>query len=285
MSMAVMTPSDSEIKRMIRQLSKHDLKLTTEQEQVMGYGLKRPALRQQCKDVMVIHNIGLVKKFASKYINMGQVEVEDLSCYGVQGLIRALDDWDVTRGLKFSTYASWWVRQSIRRAYELNTRLIRLPSHISENYGILKSIYDKHLLQTGKAMSVEELAIEADISIGVAQNCWSAMHIRLASLDAPLGVDEYSGTRYAYLPSDEDTPEECVIKELMSDYYLKVINTLPDSQAIAVVRYLGLDGNEPATQAQVGEYFGVSRQRAHQWFSEGIAKMRLIFKEDEVVEH
>jgi len=278
------TPSDSEIKRMIRQLNKHDRKLTSEEEQVIGHGLSRPALREQCKDVMVVHNIGLTKKIASQYVHLGASEIEDLACYGVQGLMRALEDWDMSRGLKFSTYATWWVRQSVRRAYELHTRLIRLPSHISENYGKVRRIYDKHWVETGEAMPIEELAIKAGMPLVVAQNCWTAMQVRLGSLDAPLGMDEESGTRYAYLPSEDDTPEISVVKDSTSEYILKLINSLPDSQAIAVVRFLGLDGNEPSTHTQTGAYFGVTRQRAHQWFTQGIATLRLTLEEEEVVE-
>lgn len=280
-----MTPSDSEIRRMIRQLSKHDRKLTPEQEFVIGHGLSRPALREKCKEVMIVHNVGLAKAVANKYVHLGQFEIEDLASYGIQGIIRALDDWDMTRGLKFSTYATWWVRQSIRRAYELHTRVIRLPSHISENYGKIRKIYDKHQQETGEALSIEQLAERAKMPLVVAQNSWNAMVVKLSSLDAPLGIDEESGTRYAFIPSEDDTPEQIIIKEAQNKLLLQGINTLSDSQAVAVIRHLGLDGKDPANHVQVAEYLGVTRQRAHQCYYEGIAVLRKYLEKEDALEY
>jgi RNA polymerase primary sigma factor len=227
---------------------------------------------QAARHHMIRANLRLVVKIAREYEGLG-LPLLDLINEGNIGLMKAVDKFDPLKGAKFSTYSSWWIKQSVRRAIANQAKTIRLPSHVIEKLCRLRRAAVQLHETLGREPSNEELAAE----VGLPERKVAALRtaaIRPASLEMSLGEDETS--RLADLVPDESAEEpfreldDKTVTDLLGDLMKKL-----DPREARILRYrFGLDGGEEKTLEEVGECFGVTRERIRQLQNAALAKLR-----------
>ena len=226
------------------------------------------------RQTMIEHNLRLVVSIAKHYINRGVVLL-DMIEEGNIGLMRAIDKFEPERGFRFSTYATWWIRQSIERAIMNQARTVRLPVHmVRELNQILRAKYHLEAQHhNGKDASAEDIAHLVDRPIEDVQDIL-AMSEHATSLDAPLDNDPQASLM-DLLPGDsEDGPdaraEHHEIEILVRDWLKK----LPDKQRIVIIRRFGLDNEDPSTLEHLASELGITRERIRQIQQEALIKLK-----------
>jgi RNA polymerase primary sigma factor len=235
--------------------------LTAEEELDLAKRIERGDL--EAKDHMTRANLRLVVSIAKRYRNQG-LPFLDLIQEGTVGLIRAVEKFDYRKGFKFSTYATWWIRQAISRGIADKARTVRIPIHIDNVLKKLDGAQRKLEAGGDRDASIEEIAalagvdpVEADVIMRAAQP--------LVSLDKPVGTDA-DAAEFGDLIPDETTqsPFDAAMESLMHDRLYAVLEHLPyRERRILVLRY-GLGGEEPLTVDKVAKMFSVTRERVRQ---------------------
>jgi len=229
---------------------------------------ERRELRQLVHEGDVAHerfvccNLKLVVSVAKRYSGRG-VPMMDIIQEGNLGLDRAVKKFDFTQGFKFSTYAMWWIRQSITRSMADSSRLIRVPVHTMEKINKLARIKRELTVELGRDCTLEELAHESGFEMAEVRRLMSVDR-EPVSLHAPTGDDSASELGDLIEDGDAEAVAEVVSISVRNDELHRRVDSLPQREA-DIVRYrYGLDGNLPMTFEQVGAKMGVSRERVRQ---------------------
>jgi len=226
------------------------------------------------RQTMIEHNLRLVVSIAKHYINRGVVLL-DMIEEGNIGLMRAIDKFEPERGFRFSTYATWWIRQSIERAIMNQARTVRLPVHmVRELNQILRAKYHLEAQHhDGKDASAEDIAHLVGRPVEEVQDIL-ALSEHATSLDAPLDNDPQSSLM-DMLPGDaEDGPDSRAEHHEMTLLVRDWLTRLPDKQRIVIMRRFGLDNDDPATLETLAEEMGVTRERVRQIQQEALVKLK-----------
>jgi RNA polymerase nonessential primary-like sigma factor len=256
----------------------HNALLTPEEEQSLSRLMKQGdfAARQR----MIECNLRLVVNIAKHYVNRGMVLL-DLIEEGNLGLIHALEKFDPERGFRFSTYATWWIRQNIERAIMNQSRTIRLPVHIIKELNIFLRA-QRHLESHGVPdPSLEDIAHLVDYEVEEVRYIMS-LNERTASLDAPLDIDPNLTIGEA-LPDEQGVLPEARLQQAEVEKYVQEwLEQLSDKQRSVIERRFGLNGYEISTLEGVAEAHGITRERVRQIQMEALQSLRKILRRNGV---
>ncbi len=224
------------------------------------------------RDLMITSNLRLVVKIAHDYANFG-LPLIDLISEGNIGLIKAVERFDPQKGGKLSTYAAWWIKQSIKRALANQSKTIRLPVHLVDKISKMRKVGMSLQEELGREPTDDEVAEVLGIPVNKVAHLKS-VSVRPTSLDAPVGEDD--STQFGDLVGDENAPtpfENLREKTLQADIR-QMIDNLDEREARIIKLRFGLEGNTPKTLEEVGEQFGITRERVRQLQNMALSQMR-----------
>src|SRR5213596_2936063 len=261
--------SDTGIKLYLREISKTPL-LTAEEEVSLAERIKNGD--PEARSHMIRANLRLVVKIAQDYSNYG-MPVTDLISEGNIGLMKAVERFDPEKGGKLSTYAAWWIKQSIKRALANQAKTIRLPVHLVDKISKMRRVSLQMSEELGREPTDDELGDEIGIASGKVSQL-KTVSIRPASLDAPISDDD--STEFGEIVGDEEaqTPFELLRDKNLRNEVGGLLDVLDDREKKIIFQRFGLDGGKPKTLEEVGKKFGVTRERIRQLQNIALSKLR-----------
>ena len=227
---------------------------------------------QEALDKLVRSNLRFVVSVAKKYQNQG-VSLSDLINEGNLGLIRAAHKFDETKGIKFISYAVWWIRQAILQALAEQSRIVRVPLNRAGTLHRIGKRANTLLQELGREPTHEEIAEEMDLSEEEVERTISISQTHL-SLDAPLTPGE-DNKLLDYLPDNlNPTPDEQTFEKALTESIEEALSHLKEREAKILRLYFGLDGSEPMTLEEIGSLLGITRERVRQIKEKALSRLR-----------
>jgi RNA polymerase primary sigma factor len=260
---------DDAIKLYLREIQKTKLLTADEEKELAGLIAKGD---KAARDRMIESNLRLVVKIAKRYINRG-LPFLDLIEEGNMGLIKAVERFKLSKECRFSTYATWWIRQSIERALVNQSRTIRLPVHVSDDINKMLRITRELVQKMNREPAVKEVAAEMDVSSVYVRRLMVLLK-KTYSIERPMGENN----DYFLIDTIEDTStiSPATLLEDINKYerVSKWFATLSDSEQKILTLRFGLDDKEPQTLDTIGRSFGVTRERIRQIEAKSLEKLR-----------
>ncbi len=259
---------DDSVKMYLKEIGKIEL-LKAEEEREIAQRMAEGD--EDAKETLINSNLRLVVSIAKKYMNRG-LSLLDLIQEGNIGLIKAVDKFDYTKGFKFSTYATWWIRQAITRAIADQARTIRIPVHMVETINKLTRVQRQLVQDLGREPTTEELAEAMNMEPAKIREIQKISQDPI-SIDKPVGEEEDSHL-VDFISNDElASPDEEVARNLLKEDLIKALNTLTDRERKVIELRFGLKDGVPMTLEQVGKKLGVTRERIRQIEAKAIRKL------------
>lgn len=261
--------STDPVRQYLREIGKVPLLVAEEEIELAKRYEKK---EKKAKNKLTESNLRLVVSIAKKYIGRG-LSLLDLIQEGNQGLIRAVEKYDWRRGYKFSTYATWWIRQAITRAIADQARTIRIPVHMVETINKLYRVSRRLMQELGREPTPEEIGEELEIDADRVREIFKIAQ-EVTSLETPVGDDKESFLG-DFIPDESQlSPVDQASKQLLKDHLDEVLHTLSDREARVLKLRFGLEGNKQMTLEEVGKVFGVTRERIRQIEAKALRKLK-----------
>jgi RNA polymerase primary sigma factor len=260
---------DDTVRMYLREIGKFSL-LTPEEEVYLAKRIKQGDMRAKHK--LVNSNLRLVVSIAKKYTGRGMLFL-DLIQEGNLGLIRAVEKFDYRKGYKFSTYATWWIRQAITRSIADQARTIRIPVHMVETINRLRKTSRILLQQLGRKPTEEEIAKRSRISVDKVREIVKVSQIPL-SLEMPVGDEDSSKLGDFVEDGGVQAPDEVVLHGLLREDLEDVMKSLTDREKTVLKLRFGLDDGHPRTLEEVGKVYNVTRERIRQIEAKALRKLK-----------
>tara|TARA_B110000438_G_scaffold298741_1_gene347550 strand:+ start:198 stop:1121 length:924 start_codon:yes stop_codon:yes gene_type:complete len=260
--------SDDVVKMYLKEIGKVKL-LSKENEYVLAKSIEKGC--EKSKTYLIAANLRLVVSIAKKYTGRGILFL-DLIQEGNIGLIKAVEKFDYTKGFKFSTYATWWIRQAITRAVADQSRTIRIPVHMVETINKVKSITKQLIQKYNRKATEEEISNESGISLEKVKEVINIAQIPL-SLEMPIGND--IGLLSDFIEDKKnEIPEDSIIKTSLKQCIRSILNELNEREENIIKLRFGIDDGIPRTLEEVGRLYKVTRERIRQIESKAIEKLK-----------
>lgn len=260
---------DDTLQTYLKEIGKISL-LKSEEERNLGKLIKEQN-SDMAKRKLIQANLRLVVSIAKKYIGQG-VNFMDLVQEGSIGLIRAAEKFDYSKNFKFSTYATWWIKQSIIRAIANYSKSIRIPVHMSDKIRKYKRIYNELSISLGREPTDNEILQKLEISLSKLQKIKQSILVEPVSLETTITDDlclrDYIEDKTLQSPEDK-VKQDCIKTDVP-----KLLNTLPEREKQVLTNRYGINSDKPKTLAQLGDMLGYSKERIRQIEEGAILKLR-----------